>query len=185
MSCLKLCFCSKWALIVALFQILFSCFSFLLQKRTHELEAAFQHCFCCWYMYLKIKNDSSKSDWFFCPCSKTPHTLHLLLSAELCWECQHTVRFLHSNEFPRCPSSRRLEIPSRYIPVFSQHLLWPNKLFCCDFMDLGRWRKEGYLDFINVFMKTKKCNGFSAELVFNGLATLKLQEHSSSGVLKH
>lgn len=79
----------------------------------------------------KKKKLLSKSACFSSLVPRLPHTLHLLLSAKLCWECQHRVRSLHSNEFPRCPSSRRLQISSRYSPVFSQHPFWPNQLFCC------------------------------------------------------
>lgn len=145
----------------------FQSFRLLTSKRTHELDAVFQHCFCCWYMYLKIKKITPLSLLAFpALVPRLSHTLRLLLSAELCWEYHHRVRSLCSNEFSRCPSSRRLDISSRYSPVFSQHPFWPHKFCCSVFVDLGRWRKEGYLGLITVFMKTKKCNDFSTKLVF-------------------
>lgn len=156
---------------MALFQIISNCFGFLLKKHTSELDAVFQHPFCCWYMYLKIKNYSSKSACFSCPCSKTPSHPSPPAVCRALLGVSAQSKILHSNEFSRCPTSRRLKISSRYSPVFSQHPFWANALFCCVFVDLGRWRKKGYLGLITVFMKTKKFNVFSAKLVFNSLKT--------------
>lgn len=122
------------------------------------------------HVFKNKKKLLSKSACFSCPCSKTPSYPSPPAV------CQALLGVSAQSKIPSLKWVSQMSIFQKVADI--------QQIQSC-FFSAPFLTKSIVLLCLNHCLYENKCNGFSAKLVFNSLATLKLQGHLSSGVLKY